>query len=215
MKVSGLDNVFIVSTFPRIVSLGVRKEKKSGCGLAGCSAQGLIKLSSRCQRGSVPSEAFVPLLVSLVVGRIKILGLVGMKSPASCSLLVRDRCQFLGVPSGLSWVSLVSPMVKNLPAMWESRCNPWVRKIPLEKGMATHSSILAWEVPWTEEPGGLQPMRSQGVGHNWATDTFRSVLHGFPYKRFTMWSFASSRLTGEISLTWTPSITLVRWTRPT
>ena len=46
-------------------------------------------------------------------------------------------------------------MVKNLPAMWET----WVRSLgeedPLEKGMATHSSILAWRIPWTEEPGGL------------------------------------------------------------
>ena len=43
---------------------------------------------------------------------------------------------------------------------------------PLEKGMATHSSILAWKIPWTEEPGGLQSMGLQRVGHNWATDTF-------------------------------------------
>ena len=43
---------------------------------------------------------------------------------------------------------------------------------PLEKGMATHSSILAWNIPWTEEPGGLQSMRSQRVRHNWATNTF-------------------------------------------
>ena len=42
---------------------------------------------------------------------------------------------------------------------------------PLEEGMATHSSILAWEIPWTEEPGGLQSTGSQGVGHNWAQHT--------------------------------------------
>ena len=41
---------------------------------------------------------------------------------------------------------------------------------PLEKGMAIHSSILAWRIPWTEEPGGLQSMGSQRVGHNWATN---------------------------------------------
>ena len=41
----------------------------------------------------------------------------------------------------------------------------------LEKGMATHSSILAWRIPWTEEPGGLQSMGSQKVGHDWATNT--------------------------------------------
>ena len=56
-------------------------------------------------------------------------------------------------------------MVKNLPAMQERpRFDPWVRKIPLEKGMATHSSTLAWRIPWTEEPGRLQSMRSQSAG---------------------------------------------------
>ena len=57
-------------------------------------------------------------------------------------------------------------MVKNLPAMRELMFHPWVRKIPLEKGMATHSSILAWNIPWTEELGGLQSIESQRVGHN-------------------------------------------------
>ena len=56
--------------------------------------------------------------------------------------------------------SLVARMVKNLPAMWET----WVRALgleePLEKEMATHSSILAWRIPWTEEPGRLQSMES-------------------------------------------------------
>ena len=57
-------------------------------------------------------------------------------------------------------------MVKSLPAMRET----WVRSLdqedPLEKDMATHSSILAWEIPWTEEPGGLQLIGSQRVEHN-------------------------------------------------
>ena len=46
-------------------------------------------------------------------------------------------------------------MVKNLPAMQETQFNLWVGNIPLEKEMATHSSIFAWRIPWTEEPGGL------------------------------------------------------------
>ena len=62
--------------------------------------------------------------------------------------------------------SLVAEMVKNLPAMLET----WVPSLgwedPLEEGMATHSSILAWRIPWTEEPDGLQSMGSQRVGHN-------------------------------------------------
>ena len=55
--------------------------------------------------------------------------------------------------------------VKNLPAMQET----WVQEDPLKKEMATHSSILAWEIPWTEEPGGLQSMGSQRVGHSLVT----------------------------------------------
>ena len=47
---------------------------------------------------------------------------------------------------------------------------------PLEKEMATHSSILAWEIPWTEEPAGLQSMRSQRVGHDWATEHTRMYI---------------------------------------
>ena len=52
-------------------------------------------------------------------------------------------------------------MVKNLPAMQETRVQSLGWEDPLEKKMATHSSILAWEIPWTEEPGGLQPKGSQ------------------------------------------------------
>ena len=63
-------------------------------------------------------------------------------------------------------VSLVAQLVKNLPAMQEI----WVQSLgwenPLEKGMATHSSILAWRFPWTEEPGGLHSMGSQRVRHD-------------------------------------------------
>ena len=55
----------------------------------------------------------------------------------------------------------------------------WVRSLgqenPLEKEMATHSSILAWRIPWTEEPGGLQSMGLQRVGHDWATSHSLSV----------------------------------------
>ena len=57
-------------------------------------------------------------------------------------------------------------MVKNLPAMWETQFQTLGGEEPLEKGMATHSSILAWRIPWTEDPSGLQSMRLQRVGHN-------------------------------------------------
>ena len=59
--------------------------------------------------------------------------------------------------------SLVVQMVKNLPAMQESQVPTWVRKTPLEDGMAAHSSILAWRIPWTEKPGGLMFTGSQRV----------------------------------------------------
>ena len=61
---------------------------------------------------------------------------------------------------GKTWVRSLG-----LPAMWET----WVRSLgwedPLEKEMATHSSVLAWRIPWTEKPGGLQSMGSQRAGH--------------------------------------------------
>ena len=57
-------------------------------------------------------------------------------------------------------------MAKNPPAVWETRVQSLGWEDSLEKGMATHSSILAWRIPWTEEPGGLQSMGSQRVGYN-------------------------------------------------
>ena len=60
----------------------------------------------------------------------------------------------------------MAQLVKNLPAMQETRVQSLGWEDPLEKGMETHSSILTWEIPWTEEPGGLQSMGSQRVGHH-------------------------------------------------
>ena len=57
-------------------------------------------------------------------------------------------------------------MVKCLPAMWDTQIQSLGQEDPLEKEMATHSSILAWKITWTEEPGRLQPMGSQRVGHD-------------------------------------------------
>ena len=67
--------------------------------------------------------------------------------------------------------SLVAQSVKNLPAVQEIRIPSLGREDPLEKEMATHSSILAWKIPWTEEPGGLWSMGLQRVGHAGATNT--------------------------------------------
>ena len=84
---------------------------------------------------------------------------------------------YTGGTHGYYWAFLVAQMVMNLPAVQET----WARSLgwgedPLEKGMATNSSILAWEIPWTEEPGGLQSLGSPRVGHKWATNTFTSHM---------------------------------------
>ena len=68
-------------------------------------------------------------------------------------------------------------MVKHLPAMQETQIQSLVREDPLEKEMATHSSILAWKISWTEEPGGLQSMGlSQRVGHDFSRDLLPGAL---------------------------------------
>ena len=62
-------------------------------------------------------------------------------------------------------------MIKNPPAMQETQVQSLGQEGPLEEGMTTHSSVLAWRIPQTEEPGGLQTMELQRFGHNWATNT--------------------------------------------
>ena len=64
------------------------------------------------------------------------------------------------------WDAMVVQMVKNPPAMQEIQVHSLGWEDPLEKGMATHASILAWRIPWTEESGGQQSMGSQRVGYN-------------------------------------------------
>ena len=80
-----------------------------------------------------------------------------------------------------SWwgrASLVAQMVKWLPAMQETWVRSLGREDPLKKEMATHSSILAWKILWSEEPGSLQSMGLQRVGHDWATKhKLRSLAH--------------------------------------
>ena len=68
-------------------------------------------------------------------------------------------------------------MVKNLPAMQETRVQSLGQEDPLEKGMTTQSRILVWKIPWTKEPGGLQPMRSQGHSSNVVIYGPWSVIH--------------------------------------
>ena len=68
--------------------------------------------------------------------------------------------------------SLLAQTVKNLPAMREPQVQSLRQEDPLEKEMATHSSILAWRIPWTEEPDELPSKGSQRAGHNWGINIF-------------------------------------------
>ena len=81
--------------------------------------------------------------------------------PGSITGSGRSTGEGIGYPLQFSWASLIAQLVKNLPAMQET----WVQSLgwedPLEKGKATHSSILAWRIPWT-----IQSMGLQRVGHN-------------------------------------------------
>ena len=78
----------------------------------------------------------------------------------------RSPGEELGYPLQYSWASPVAQMVKNPPAMRET----WVQSLgwedPLEEGMTTHSSILAWRIQWSEEPGGLQSIALQRAGQD-------------------------------------------------
>ena len=80
-----------------------------------------------------------------------------------------------------SGASLVEQMVKNLPAMWETCVWSLGWEDPLEKEMETHSSILTWRIPWTEEPGGLQSMGLQQLRRDWVTNT-----HTYTHKEYVL-----------------------------
>ena len=71
---------------------------------------------------------------------------------------------------------VVAQTVKNPPAKQETWVWSLGQEDALKKGMASHSSVLAWRIPWTEEPGGLPSMGSQRVRHDWATNTFTLLL---------------------------------------
>ena len=87
--------------------------------------------------------------------------------PSSITGWRRSPGEGIGYPFQCSWTPLVAQMVGNPPAMQETWVGSLGQEDPLEKGMATHSSIPAWRTPWTEEPGGLQSIGSKRVGYNW------------------------------------------------
>jgi hypothetical protein len=106
--------------------------------------------------------------------------LVGCSSWDHKELETTERACMQGSSGSLVWNKqiLMAQRLKHLPAIQET----WVRSLgqedPLEKEMATHSSTLAWRIPWTEEPGGLQSMRSQRVGHEGATSLIPTHCFG-------------------------------------
>ena len=142
---------------------------------------------SRCRQGCAPSEGWkeesLPLLASVGCWHsLFFLGLWQHHSSLYFSLLmpmplcgcVQGSLLFLGWRDCTTWLvvaSQVALVVKNLPAIAgdirDLGSTPG-QKDPLEEGMATHSSVLAWRIPWTEEPGGLQSMGLQRVRHDWS-----------------------------------------------
>ena len=97
-----------------------------------------------------------------------------LPTPVFWSGVAKSQTQlndFHSLTQSWKWVSQV---VKNLPAMLKTQIT-WVQSLGqediLEKRMATHSSILAWEIPWTEEPGGYSPWGHKKIGHDWASNT--------------------------------------------
>ena len=86
--------------------------------------------------------------------------------PSCIPELGRSAGEGIGYPPLYSLTSLMAHLVKNLPAMWETWVQSLGQEDPLEEGMVTHSSILAWRIPWTKESGGLQSVGSQRVGHD-------------------------------------------------
>ena len=88
-----------------------------------------------------------------------------MLSQSSLQTLPHAQGGYFFYPQAES-LQTIAPMVKNLPVMQEIRVQSLGQEDPLEKEMAIHSSILAWRISWTEEPGGLQSKGSQRIGHN-------------------------------------------------
>ena len=96
--------------------------------------------------------------------------------------------------------TLVVEMVKNLPAVQETWIQSLGREDPLEKRMATHPNILAWRIPWAEEPGRLHPTGSQRVRHDWVTNTFTLMYgQGLPSRWFSLTHFISRGLAHAVS----------------
>ena len=100
-----------------------------------------------------------------------------------CSIPGSERSpgEGIGYPLQYSWASMVAQLVKNTPAMRETWFQSLGWEDPLEKGMATHSSILAWRIPWTEEPGGVTNTFNVDTQWNAKTVSFLNFRSPSPY----------------------------------
>ena len=87
----------------------------------------------------------------------------------------------------LPLTSLMAQIVKRLPTMWETRVRSLGQEDPLEKEMATHSSVLAWKISWMEEPGGLQSVGWQSVRHDQVTSLHFTMVHQTESPQGTFW----------------------------
>ena len=159
-----------------------------------------VVLPGSCWSGEPRSDTIIPLLensapiiflpTNVLLPKRHMLALLGFFKASFSSLCFSSGnvppfliCLFICLHSGqctsLFIITLISLVVaqtaKHLPTMQET----WVRSLgwedPLEKEMANHSRALAWRTPWTEEPGRLQSMRLQRVGHGWATSLSLSL----------------------------------------
>ena len=113
--------------------------------------------------------------------------------PRECRV-TKSRTQFSLCHICMSWASLVAQMVKHLPAMQETRVGSLGWEDSLEKEMAIHSSILAWRIPWTEEPGRLQSMGLQKLDTTYQLNHHHQdpLSMGFPKQEYWRgWPFPS------------------------
>ena len=112
--------------------------------------------------------------------------------PSSIPGLGRFPGGGIGYPFQYSWASMVAQMIKNPSAMLETLVQSLGGEDPLEEGIATHSSILAWGIPWTEKPGWLQSMGLQRVGHDGVTK--HSTIQCLSPYNYLLLLFSSARL---------------------
>ena len=138
-------------------------------------------------------------------------------TPITCISVFWSFLSNLGFPDG--------SLVKNPPAMQDTRVWSLDQEDPLEKGMATHSSILVWRIPWREEPSGLQSMGLQRVRHNWVTNAFtfmeRNNKHWFT-KILSDWGWSRFPFSQILTLgqglrckkfgRWFKVVLVVKWT---